>query len=98
MFWSDSAPHPIHKKETKFCSAGIFTAPIALQYLAELFEQNWKLENLEKFVSINAREIYWITPEKKIITLEKKDFVIPEMYWEVVPFRHWRTISWSISE
>lgn len=96
IFWSDSAPHPIHKKETKFCSAWVFTAPIALLCLAELFEQYNKLENLEKFVSTNAREIYWIKPEKKVITLEKIDFIVPEMYSEVVPFRHWETISWSI--
>jgi len=96
MFWSDSAPHPIHKKETKYCSAGIFTAPIVLQCLAELFEQNWKLKNLEHFISKNAQNIYWIKPKKKIIILEKKDFVIPELYWDIVPFKHWKTISWSI--
>jgi len=98
MFWSDSAPHPVHKKETKFCSAWVFTAPIALQCLVELFENNWKLANLEKFVSKNARKIYWIIPEKKTIILEKKDFKIPEMYWEVVPFMCWKTISRSVKK
>jgi dihydroorotase len=96
MFWSDSAPHPVHKKETKYCSAWVFTAPIALQCLAELFEKNWKLENLENFVSTNAIEIYWIKPEKKIITLLKKEFLVPEIYGEVVPFMNSKTISWSI--
>ncbi len=40
MFGSDSAPHPIDKKEACGCAAGIFTAPIALQALADLFEQH----------------------------------------------------------
>lgn len=95
MFWSDSAPHPIDKKEAKFCSAWVFTSPIALQCLVELFEKNNKLENLEKFVSLNAQEIYQINPPEKIITLTKQDFTIPEIYWNVVPFLWGKTISWS---
>lgn len=96
MFWSDSAPHPKHKKESQFCSAWVFTAPISLQCLAELFEKHWKIENLEKFVSLNAQKIYKIKPQTKIITLEKKDFTIPEIYGEVVPFMNGKNISWSI--
>ena len=37
MFGSDSAPHPVHKKECCGCAAWVFTAPIALQMLTELF-------------------------------------------------------------
>lgn len=96
MFWSDSAPHPKHKKECCWCAAWVFTAPIALQMLVELFEKNAKLENLEKFVSTNARNIYKITPIEKNITLEKKDFEIPSNYGEVVPFKAWEKISWSL--
>ena len=109
MFGSDSAPHPIHAKESSHCSAWVFTAPIALQLLAELFEENNALDNLQKFVSDNAREIYWLPhpspllkerglrgiPEK-IITLEKKEFIIPEKYWDVVPFKAWEKIKWSV--
>lgn len=98
MFWSDSAPHPVDKKEAKFCSAWVFTSPIALQALAQLFEENNKLENLEKFISLNAKQIYNINPPEKIINLEKKDFIIPENYGNVVPFMFGKTISWSIKE
>lgn len=96
MFWSDSAPHPKHKKESCWCAAWVFTAPIALQILVELFEKNWKLENLEKFLTWNAVNIYGIKPIKKEITLEKKDFMIPENYWDVIPFMAWETIKWSL--
>jgi dihydroorotase len=37
MFGSDSAPHPQHAKESCGCAAGVFTAPIALAKLAEIF-------------------------------------------------------------
>lgn len=98
MFWSDSAPHPKDKKECCSCAAWVFTAPIALQVLAELFEKHWKLTNLQKFVSDNAINIYWIKPIFKEVTLEKKDFEIPMNYKDIVPFMAWEKISWSIKE
>jgi len=79
-FGSDSAPHPQHAKECPGCAAGVFSAPISLQVLTELFEKHEKLENLEKFISTNAQRIYNIKPNKKTIVLEKKDFIVPEKY------------------
>ncbi len=96
MFGSDSAPHPKEKKEAEFCSAWIFTSPIALQCLVELFEKHNKLGNLQAFVSDNAQKIYWIKPIEKIVTLEKKDYIVPKNYGEVVPFMAWKTVSWSV--
>lgn len=100
MFGSDSAPHPKHKKEACGCAAGVFTAPIALQVLVELFEKNGKLENLETFVSGNAINIYELTPSSKSVTLIKKDFVVPEAYEAfgevVVPMYAGETIKWSL--
>jgi len=71
MFGSDSAPHPQNAKEASHCSAGIFTAPIALVALAELFDEHNKLDNLQAFVSGNAQKIYGISPLSKIVTLSK---------------------------
>ncbi len=96
MFGSDSAPHPQHAKESCGCAAGIFTAPIALQLLCEIFEQFNKLENLQDFVSDNAQRIYGICPEFKEVTLEKRPFVVPENYSGVVPMYAGETISWAI--
>ncbi|MCK9545147.1 MAG: dihydroorotase [Sulfurospirillaceae bacterium] len=98
MFGSDSAPHPLHAKESCGCAAGVFTAPIALQALAQLFEKEGCLENLESFVSLNAQKIYNITPIKKKIKLIKKEFKVPEKYGDVVPMFAGKTLSWSISE
>ena len=98
MFGSDSAPHPLHAKESCGCAAGVFTAPIALQALAQLFEKEGYLENLESFVSLNAQKIYNITPIEKKIKLIKKEFKVPEKYVDVVPMFAGKTLSWSISE
>ncbi|MCH9740563.1 MAG: dihydroorotase [Epsilonproteobacteria bacterium] len=97
MFGSDSAPHPQHAKEACGCAAGVFTSPIALQVLAELFEEHSTIENLQAFVSDNAKNIYKnITIPEKTITLEKKSFVVPEKYGNVVPMYAGETLAYSI--
>lgn len=100
MFGSDSAPHPQHAKENCGCAAGVFTSPIALQVLVQLFEEHDKLENLQKFLSDNACKIYNMKPSSKTITLEKKDFIVPSVYEKfnqrVVPMYAAETLKWSI--
>jgi dihydroorotase len=98
MFGSDSAPHPRYQKECRTGAAGIFTAPVALQILTELFEKNHALENLQAFVSNNARRIYAISPPQKTVILEKKDDQIPEIFGAVVPFKAGETVSWRIAD
>ncbi len=100
MFGSDSAPHLKENKEKDNAAAGIFTAPIALQILVQLFNDNNKLENLQKFVSDNACNIYGLKPNKKTITFKEKDFKIPDFYekgtQKVVPMYAGEILKWSI--
>ena len=96
MFGSDSAPHPQSAKESCGCAAGVFTAPIALQALVELFEKHDKLDNLQAFISDNAQKIYNFTPNQKSVTLEKTPFKVPSKYGEVVPMYAQKEIKWSI--
>jgi len=97
MFGSDSAPHPQNAKESSHCSAGVFTSPIALQLLAQLFEErNAPKGNLQKFVSSNAKNIYNISPKSKIVTLEEEPFIIPSNYNSVIPMYASQTLDYSI--
>ena len=97
MFGSDSAPHPRDKKECCGCAAGVFTAPIALQVLADLFVSNDSVENLQDFVSGNARRIHGLEiPEKKVV-LEREDFAVPASYGDVVPMFAGEVIPWSVA-
>ena len=51
FFGSDSAPHPIHAKQTHVgVCAGCFTQSHAIAYVAEIFDKANKLDNLKKFV------------------------------------------------
>jgi len=98
MFGSDSAPHPKHAKEACGCAAGVFTAPIALQLLAELFETHNALDNLQAFISGNAENIYDITAAQKTVTLEKVPFMVPADYNGVVPMYANQKIAYTVTE
>ncbi len=97
MFGSDSAPHPKSKKEAPGCAAGVFSAPVILPLLTELFEKHNKLENLQAFISNNAQKIYNITPPGKIITLQKEPMRVANEYEGIVPFWADKEIKWSIT-
>ncbi len=99
MFGSDSAPHPLSKKECCGCAAGVFTAPLALARLAQLFDKHDKLCNLQAFVSDNAQRLYGITPPAKMVTLRKEPFGIPTAYQGynqiVVPMHAGESLEWT---
>ncbi|NTV65741.1 MAG: dihydroorotase, partial [Oscillochloris sp.] len=96
MFGSDSAPHPIHRKEAAGCAAGVFSAPVILPLLAELFEAHDALASLQAFVSDNARAIYGVTPPATTITLAREPWTVPESYGDVVPFYAGRSLPWQV--
>ncbi len=100
MFGSDSAPHPRCKKEACGCAAGVFTAPVALPKLAEIFAANGVLQNLQAFVSDNACRWYNLNPVQKQITLQDTPMSIPASYQsfgeQVVPMYAGETIGWSV--
>ena len=99
MFGSDSAPHPRSAKEAPGCAAGVFSAPIALEALCELFESHNRLDNLQAFVSDNAKRIYGLKElPKKEVVLQKGVTRVPKSYGDVVPFMADEEISWSIKE
>lgn len=97
MFGSDSAPHPRHKKECCGCAAGIFSAPVALPMLAELFEDEGKLDLLQGFTSDIACRRYGLRPLEKTITLEQKPWIVPQRYGEVRPFLAGHTLRWAFN-
>jgi dihydroorotase len=98
MFGSDSAPHAKANKERAGGSAGAFTAPVALPALAEFFDRHGKLELMQAFVSDNARRIYGITPPQKTVTLEKDEFVVPEMIGDVVPLFAGKSLGFRVKQ
>lgn len=100
FFGSDSAPHPQHKKECCGCAAGVFTAPVALPALAQLFAEHGALDKLQGFVSSNACRHYGLTPVEKTVTLSDTPMQVPAAYRSfgqtVVPMFAGEELKWSI--
>ncbi|MDR2638754.1 MAG: dihydroorotase [Helicobacteraceae bacterium] len=96
-FGSDSAPHLRAAKEGASGAAGVFSAPVLLPALAELFEAHSALGALQAFVSDNARRIYGVAPAEKIVTLIKRPTIVPDEIGGVVPLLAGETIAWSLA-
>jgi len=97
---TDSAPHMRSKKENACGCAGIYSAHAALELYAEVFEAENALENFEKFASINGTKFYNLPINRGSITLEKKEWTVPDAYdfggERVIPFRAGGTMSWKV--
>ena len=70
---TDSAPHVDAAKETGCGCAGCFTATNTLSILAEVFEQDGALDQLEAFASLNGARFYGMAPHDETVTLKKGD-------------------------
>jgi len=102
MMGSDSAPHPRHAKECCGCAAGVWSAPVLLPRLAELFETHGALDRLQAFVSDNAVKIHRLAPPDKSVTLIREPWTVPVVYGGgalpvVVPWEAGRTLPWQIA-
>lgn len=102
-FGGDSAPHLESNKLKQNGAAGIFSGPILIPYLCEIFEKHKKLENLQNFISNNAIKIYNLEnlPQKNII-LVKENFKVPNEIKSnnenIIPLFANKNISWKIKE
>ncbi len=101
MMGSDSAPHPRHAKECCGCAAGVFSAPVLLPRLAELFEKHAALDRLQAFVSDNAIRIHRLAIPGKTVTLHRGAWTVPLQFTgagdvSVVPWEAGRTLPWRL--
>ena len=97
IFGSDSAPHPRHAKVCCGCAAGVFSAPVALPMLAQIFDEAGRLEALQAFVKDNALRFYGITPPHKTVRLQRKSWRVPETYGSVRPFLAGEELQWQLA-
>jgi len=93
---SDSAPHPVSKKEGPAASPGIFTTPFLLPYLADVFERFEGLEKLENFCTQFGRNFYGLPENTKHITIQKTALNIPTQLAGLIPFRAGETLNWQV--
>ncbi|MDF1728157.1 MAG: dihydroorotase, partial [Sulfitobacter sp.] len=68
---TDSAPHTDPAKLQPCGCAGCFTAPNPLSILAQVFEQEGALDQLEQFASLNGPQFYGLPVNEERITLTR---------------------------
>ncbi|MFG6567796.1 dihydroorotase [Sulfitobacter sp. 1A13679] len=69
---TDSAPHTDGAKLQPCGCAGCFTAPNTMSILAQVFEEDGALDNLEAFTSLNGPAFYGLPPNETQITLRRE--------------------------
>lgn len=77
---TDSAPHARDQKECASGCAGVFCAPVAMEVLAEVFEDHGAMEQLEAFTSVFGARFYGLPLNEGHVTLIKGDtpYAVPE--------------------
>ena len=69
---TDSAPHVNGKKISTCGCAGIFSSPLAVPLLIQLFEEYNSLDEIEKFMSKNGRAFYGLEQQQDWVRYVKR--------------------------
>jgi dihydroorotase len=95
---TDSAPHAVGDKESACGCAGIFSAPVALEAYATVFEEEGALDRLEAFASENGARFYGMPLNSRTVVLERTQNAVPDRIRagekEIVPFHAGRSLGW----
>ena len=75
---TDSAPHLLKEKESACGCAGVFSAPVALELYAQVFDEENSLDKLEGFASIHGPKFYNKSVNEETITLVRTQWQPPE--------------------
>lgn len=97
---TDSAPHAKTKKEAACGCAGIYSAPVAIEAYATVFEQAGALDKLEGFASFFGADFYGLSRNQRTITLSKQRQTVPSELplgdGSIVPFCAGQMLAWRI--
>ncbi|MGB3072660.1 MAG: dihydroorotase, partial [Candidatus Moraniibacteriota bacterium] len=98
---TDSAPHAVGTKEAACGCAGCYTAPVALETYAEVFERAGAVDRLEGFASHFGPDFYGLPRNTDTVTLRREPWQVPDSLpfgdSVVVPFRAGEIIPWQLA-
>lgn len=95
MFGSDSAPHTKEAKLECGC-AGVFSAPVCLSALAQLFTKHSSEAKLQAFISNNAQDIYKLEVEQKTFEVFEEAWTVSKQYGPFIPYLAGEKLAFSI--
>lgn len=98
FFGSDSAPHRRADKESACGCAGVFSAPVALSVLAEVFLGSGRryVDQLQAFTSERGADFYGLPRNAGTITLVRREWTVPEEVGGIVPLWAGGAAAWQV--
>lgn len=97
FFGSDSAPHHKGKKECAAGCAGVYSMPVALEGLVDVFDRAGRLDGLEGFCARFGADFYRLPRNTETVTLVREPWTVPELTDGVVPYRAGERLPWRVS-
>ncbi len=99
---TDTAPHPVHAKESDCGCAGIFSAPTAMEIYTQVFDEENALDKLEAFASTNGPGFYDLAINEGTVTVVRDTADAPERVETaegetVVVFRPDAGLNWRMT-
>lgn len=95
FFGSDSAPHEKGRKEGPCGAAGVYSAPVAVPLLIEIFEHSGHLERLTDFIAGFGADFYGIPRPKTRVSYIEKPWTVPETVDGAVPLFAGKALKWQ---
>jgi dihydroorotase len=95
---TDSAPHAPARKEGAHGASGVFSAPVAIPVVVEVFERVGRLDALEAFCSKSGRAFYGLPPTERDLTLVRESWRVPSRVAGIVPFLANEELSWKLAQ
>lgn len=99
---TDSAPHTQDNKENACGCAGIYSAPFAVNFYTQAFDDCNRLNQLNAFLSQFGADFYQLPRINEQIELVNEPIIIPQSLPlgsdRVVPLAAGQTLQWSIRE
>lgn len=94
---TDSAPHDESAKSRCYgCAAGIFTAPVAVEMYATIFDEDNALKYLGPFLSENFLALYGMKVSSETMTIERATLVVPRKIGPVQVFKGGAELPWKL--
>lgn len=95
FFGSDSAPHAQSKKECCCGAAGVYTAPVAVPALIQIFEEAGELDKLSNFIGAFGADFYRIPRQTKKVVYVEDPWTVPEIVDGAVPLFAGKSLKWK---
>jgi dihydroorotase len=93
---TDSAPHAKGKKECPCGAAGVYSAPVAIPVLLQVFEDAGMLHQFNDYTAGFGADFYRLPRTERVLTVAHQDWQVPCETHGVVPLAAGQTLRWKV--